>query len=111
MPFFRTFAPVVAGVVRMNFPRFLFFNVCGGIGWVVSMVLLGYSLPAFLESWLRPVFGPAFRIQDHIDKVIVIVVLLSVSPIFLHWLRGRSKRNTKPPNHVAAAVIPDPVAV
>ncbi|HEV3081278.1 MAG TPA: VTT domain-containing protein [Gemmataceae bacterium] len=112
MPFIRTFAPVVAGVGQMNYRRFLLFNICGGIGWVLSMVLFGYCLPAFLENWLfRPVFGPAFRIQDHIDKVIVIVVLLSVSPIFIHWLRGRSKRNTKPPDPVAAAAIADPVAI
>ena len=43
MPIIRTFAPVVAGVGRMEYRRFLFFNVFGGIGWVCSMVLIGYS--------------------------------------------------------------------
>ena len=42
MPIIRTFAPVVAGVGRMHYPRFLLFNVVGGIGWVFSMVLIGY---------------------------------------------------------------------
>src|SRR3954452_4733072 len=49
MPFVRTFAPVVAGVGRLNYPRFLLFNVAGGIGWVTSMILLGYALPKFLD--------------------------------------------------------------
>src|SRR5438034_1511581 len=55
MPFVRTFAPVVAGVGRMKYSRFLFFNVFGGIGWVVSMVLLGYSLTPFLDPALKPI--------------------------------------------------------
>jgi membrane-associated protein len=42
MPIIRTFAPVVAGVGRMRYRNFLAFNVFGGIGWVFSMVLLGY---------------------------------------------------------------------
>ena len=50
MPIIRTFAPVVAGVGQMNYRKFLFFNVIGGVGWVLSMVLLGVSLPLFLNK-------------------------------------------------------------
>lgn len=45
IPILRTFAPVVAGVGQMQYRRFLFYNIFGGIGWVASMVLLGYFLP------------------------------------------------------------------
>jgi len=89
MPIVRTFAPVVAGVGRMNYRRFLFFNVLGGVGWVVSMILLGYALTPFLDPALRPIFGPEFKVQDHIEKVIIVVVLLSVSPGVFAWARAK----------------------
>src|SRR5204863_7938924 len=53
MPIIRTFAPVVAGVGRMNYRQFLFFNVIGGIGWVCSMVLMGYFLPSLINPPMR----------------------------------------------------------
>src|SRR5439155_12192204 len=44
MPVIRTFAPVVAGAGKMNYRRFMAYNVAGGVGWVCSMVLLGVAL-------------------------------------------------------------------
>src|SRR6201999_1098311 len=44
LPFARTFAPVVAGIGKMDYRRFISFNVFGGIGWVFSMTMLGYLL-------------------------------------------------------------------
>ena len=44
MPFARTFAPVVAGVGKMSYRRFAAYNVVGGVGWVASMLVLGYAL-------------------------------------------------------------------
>ena len=89
MPIIRTFAPVVAGVGRMNYRRFLFFNVFGGIGWVVSMILIGYGLTPFLDPLLKPVFGDGFKMQDHIEKLIIVVVLLSISPGIVAWARAK----------------------
>jgi len=89
MPFLRTFAPVVAGVGRMEYRRFVYFNVIGGVGWVCGMLLVGYFLPPVLDPLLRPIFGPEFQVQKHIEKVIVVVVLLSISPGIFAWLRHR----------------------
>lgn len=95
MPILRTFAPVVAGVGQMNYGRFVFYNVFGGIGWVTSMILTGYFLPPLLDPVLQPLFGADFRVQQHIEKVIIIVVLLSIMPGMLAWLRHRwTKRPT-----------------
>jgi membrane-associated protein len=83
MPIIRTFAPVVAGVGNMRYRRFLLYNFCGGIGWVASMILLGY----YLRTWVERAFG--FDIQDHIEKVVILVVLLSISPGIVLWLRNK----------------------
>lgn len=77
VPFARTFAPVVAGIGQMSYPRFAAFNVFGGIFWVVSMVLAGYYLGQF--AWIR----------DNLEKVVLLIVFLSITPILYEWARHR----------------------
>ncbi len=89
MPIIRTFAPVVAGVGRMQYRRFLLYNVVGGIGWVMSMLLTGYFLTPILDPALKPLFGEGFRVQDHIEKIIIVVVLLSISPGLVAWSKSK----------------------
>jgi len=79
MPIVRTFAPVVAGAADMTYRKFIAYNVFGGIGWVFSMTMLGYFL------------GQIPWIERNLEKAVIIVVLLSVSPIFIHWLSHRRK--------------------
>jgi membrane-associated protein len=93
IPIIRTFAPVVAGAAKMRYPTFLFYNVMGGIGWIVSMLLLGYML----DPALKQVFGPQFEIAKHIDKVIIVVVLLSISPMIWKWWTHRRLARGTPP--------------
>lgn len=101
MPIIRTFAPVVAGVGRMHYGRFLFFNIFGGIGWVCSMILLGYALPQLLNPALSELLGREVKVQDHIEKVIIVVVLLSISPGIWAW--ARTKLRKKPELEPVAA--------
>ena len=89
MPILRTFAPVVAGVGRMSYLKFLAFNVVGGVSWVVSMILIGYFLPAVLNTPLQVWLGPEFRVEKHIEKIVIVVVLVSIAPGILLWLRSR----------------------
>ena len=89
MPLVRTFAPVVAGVGGMDYKRFLLFNVFGGIGWVASMILFGVALPSLIDPPCKRIFGEAFNIRDHIEKVIIVIVLISISPMVVAWLRSR----------------------
>lgn len=98
VPIIRTFAPVVAGIGKMSYVRFISFNVIGGIGWVVSMILAGYFLPPILDPLLQRVFGPGFMVEKHMEKVIIIVVFLSILPIlytaFRAWMaKGKTKAN------------------
>jgi membrane-associated protein len=80
MPIVRTFAPVVAGMGRMEYHRFLSFNVFGGALWVLSMTLIGYYLGQF--PWVK----------KNIEIVIVIVVFLSILPGIIAWAREWLKK-------------------
>jgi membrane-associated protein len=108
MPIIRTFAPVVAGAAGMDYRRFLFFNIFGGIGWVSSMVLTGYYLTNVLDPMLKPIFGDQFRVQDHIEKVVLVVVFLSISPGLYAWLRSRVGKSRTPPPETPATVLAAP---
>ena len=86
LPFFRTFAPVVAGVGKMDYRRFLRFNVFGGMGWVLSMTLLGFTL--------GKVYPP---ITKQIDKLIIVIILVSLMPGGISWLVNRNKKTPPSP--------------
>jgi membrane-associated protein len=77
LPFARTFAPVVAGIAEMDYRRFVTFNILGGIGWVVSMSALGYF------------FGQIPFVKQHIEKAIILIILLSLVPVVLHLWKSR----------------------
>jgi membrane-associated protein len=77
VPIVRTFAPFMAGVGRMQYTRFLSFNVIGGLGWVLSMTLAGYFLGAI------PV------IRGNFEKVVLGIVFLSVAPLVVQYFRAR----------------------
>jgi membrane-associated protein len=104
MPIVRTFAPVVAGVGRMEYGRFLFYNIFGGVGWVCSMVLTGFFLTRLIDPPLQSLLGrPDFTVRDHIEKVIVLVVLLSISPGIYAWARNKLGGKAAKPEPVAAS--------
>lgn len=80
IPIVRTFAPFVAGVAGMSYPRFLSFNVFGGIGWVFLLTMLGYLL------------GNKPLVQAHFEKVILGIIAVSVMPIVFEFLRSRLRQ-------------------
>lgn len=86
MPIIRTFAPTVAGIAQMRYFDFFKYNVFGGILWVLSMTLTGYFLGSVIPN-----------IEKHIEKVIVIVVLLSISPAIYKYISYKIKNRKKSP--------------
>ena len=86
MPIIRTFAPVVAGVGKMSYRRFVSYNVFGGIGWSLSMTLLGFTL--------GKVYPP---ITKQIDKVIIVIIAVSLMPMVISYLLNRGRRRRPPP--------------
>lgn len=83
-PFVRTFTPYVAGIARMDYRQFAFYNVIGGIGWVTSMTTAGY--------WL----GRIPWVEQNFEKVVLTIVFVSVLPVFIGagktWLAARAER-------------------
>jgi membrane-associated protein len=82
VPIIRTFAPVVAGVGQMEYRRFVFYNVAGGVGWVTSMTWAGYLLGQAVPN-----------IGEHIHVVVAIVILLSIIPIIVELVRERRRHS------------------
>jgi membrane-associated protein len=77
VPIIRTFAPFIAGVAQMPYARFAMFNVIGSVAWVTSMTLLGYTL------------GNIPIIRRHFEKVVILVVLISVLPLVIELVKSR----------------------
>ena len=86
VPIIRTFAPVVAGVGNMSYRRFISYNVFGGIGWSLSMTMLGFTL-----GKIHP------QITKQIDKVIIVIIAVSLMPMVISWLANRNKKPASPP--------------
>jgi membrane-associated protein len=84
IPIVRTFAPVVAGMASMKYPRFVVYTTVGAVVWGVGMVLLGY----FLGS-LIPDAG------KYIEYIVVAIFIASVVPPAVHLLRERAKEKAK----------------
>ncbi len=84
VPIIRTFASPVAGAARMNYRRFLSFDIFGGILWVWSMVLIGYFLGSSIPN-----------VDKNIHIVIAIVVFLSILPAIIEVLRQRNNKSGK----------------
>ncbi|MER7188938.1 DedA family protein [Streptomyces flaveolus] len=92
VPIVRTFAPIVAGAGRMKYRTFLTYNVIGGVAWGTGVTLAGY--------WL----GQIKFIRTNVEAILVLIVVVSVVPIAIEFLRERGKKKR------AAATEPVPPA-
>ncbi|MER6421261.1 VTT domain-containing protein [Streptomyces sp. NPDC001137] len=84
VPVVRTFTPIIAGVSGMKYRSFVVFNVIGGVLWGAGVTLLG--------SWL----GKIEFVHKNIEAILILIVLVSVIPIIIEFLRARSKAKKTP---------------
>lgn len=80
IPIIRTFAPFVAGIGRMSYPRFLSYNLFGGLTWVSVCLFAGFG------------FGNLPIVKDNFSLVLAGIVVVSVLPLVLEWLKSRQVR-------------------
>ncbi len=86
IPIVRTFAPVVAGVGKMEYKKFLSFNVIGAVLWAAGVTYLGYFVGAQFEK-------AGIEIDTVLIPIILVIVLLSVLPPAIHILKDKKQRD------------------
>ena len=86
VPIVRTFAPIVAGVGEMKYRQFIVYNIVGGIGWVSSMILVGFFLGRHIPN-----------VGDHVHKIILIVIFLSLLPAVIEIWKEHRKASSRVP--------------
>jgi len=81
LPIVRTFVPIVAGAARMDYRKFFLYSAVGAAAWILSMTLLGYALGNTIP-----------HLDRHIEKVVVIVIVVSLLPGAFEWWRARRRK-------------------
>ena len=85
LPIVRTFAPIVAGIVKMDRKKFGFYNVAGCIAWATVMLAAGHYLDKlFIEK-----FG--IDLKKHLEIIVIVIVVVTTAPVLIKMLGGRKK--------------------
>ena len=86
LPFIRTFAPIVAGIVQMDRKKFMFYNIVGCVSWVMSMLIAGHYLYKFFLSRYN------FDIKEHLEVIVIIIVLVTTAPVIMKVMSSGKKK-------------------
>lgn len=85
VPFVRTFAPIVAGIVLMDRKKFVYYNIAGCLLWVGSMLLAGH----FLQTFIRHQFH--FDLKEHLEVIVVGIVAVTTIPVLWKVFTHKNK--------------------
>lgn len=88
VPIIRTFAPIVAGIVKMEKKKFVYFNVIGCLAWVAAMLVAGH----FLYQWVLSEFN--VDLKEHLELIVITIVLVSTLPIIIKFFFAKEKQST-----------------
>ena len=86
IPIVRTFAPIVAGIVKMDKAKFIYYNVLGCLAWVASMLCAGH----FLQSYILNQFQ--FDLKKHLEVIVLVIVFVTTAPVIIQVLKHRTKK-------------------
>lgn len=87
IPIIRTFAPFVAGIGKMDYKKFVYYNAAGGFAWVFGFTLLGYF------------FGNLPNVKENFSLVVIAIIILSVVPLLLEFIKARLHKDKPPTDH------------
>jgi len=85
LPIFRTFAPIVAGIVTMDKKRFMFYNVVSSFLWSFTLIFAGHYLYGFLLENYQ------IDLKEHIEVIVIVLVIITLSPVLLKFAKKRTK--------------------
>ncbi len=77
LPIIRTFAPILAGVIKINFKRFMLFNIAGAVAWIGMLCCIGYYLGTY--EW----------VQKNVGYIIIGLIVVTMIPLVITWLKTR----------------------
>jgi membrane-associated protein len=86
IPIVRTFAPIVAGIVKMDKAKFTYFNVVGCLAWVASMLCAGH----FLQSYILNQFQ--FDLKKHLEVIVIVIVFVTTAPVIFQVIMHKAKK-------------------
>ncbi|NBQ48358.1 MAG: hypothetical protein EBU33_07885 [Sphingobacteriia bacterium] len=84
MPIVRTFAPIIAGAIGIDFLKFMFFNLLGALAWIFSLSGIGYFLVQLFPS-----------ITDYMGYIFLSLIILTALPVLRLFWRNRSKSESQ----------------
>jgi membrane-associated protein len=91
VPFVRTFAPIVAGIVKMEPKKFSFYSTVSAFAWVFSMMLLGKYLHKFLLNRFN------YDLRHDLEWIVLGIVLVTTLPVIIKVIGGRKKKDSQTP--------------
>jgi membrane-associated protein len=83
IPVIRTMAPFVAGIGKMDYKRFIFYNATGGLTWVFGFTLVGHF------------FGNIPSVKENFSIVVLAIIFLSILPVLIEFVKARTKKSTE----------------
>jgi len=86
LPIIRTFAPIIAGIVRMEKHKFSFYNIVGCIAWAVIMLFAGHYLYKFFLNQ----FG--FDLKERLELIVLGIILVTTAPVIIKLITGGKKK-------------------
>ncbi len=80
LPIIRTFVPIVAGVVKMEYKKFVLYNIIGSVSWVFSMMMAGHLLSRQFP-WIK----------NRLEMIVILIILVTTLPVILRFVLGGKK--------------------
>jgi len=86
IPIVRTFAPIVAGIVKMDKAKFTYFNVVGCLAWVASMLCAGHFLQAYVLNQFQ------FDLKKHLEIIVLVIVFVTTAPVIFQVIKHKAQK-------------------
>jgi len=85
LPIVRTFAPIIAGIVNLKYPRFFIYSLVGAFLWVTSLVLTGYYMGRYIP-----------KTQEYLEYIVIFLIVVTTIPFVYNWMKKKfTKRGLK----------------